>query len=239
MSATEEMKYTIAQANAKLDKDDVFQNELVSTRRFGDYMLYPSESVDYIDVSPKQLVSVAASLIPFLENDDANRALMGSNMQRQAVPLLTAEAPFVGTGMESIVAKDSGAAIVAKRDGVVDKIDGKRIVIKVTEETDFSKSGVDIYNLQKFKRSNQNTCINQRPLVRVGDKVKTGDIIADGPSTKLGELALGKNVTVAFMPWQGYNFEDSILISERCVTDDVFTSVHIVCLLYTSPSPRD
>jgi len=167
-------------------------------------------------------------LIPFLENDDANRALMGSNMMRQAVPLLKPEAPLVGTGIESDVALDSGVTIVAKRDGVVDKIDGKRIVIKATDEKDFSKSGVDIYNLQKFKRSNQNTCINQKPLVRIGDKVKSGDIIADGPSTKIGELALGKNVTVAFMPWQGYNFEDSILISERCVTDDVFTSIHIV-----------
>jgi DNA-directed RNA polymerase subunit beta len=170
---------------------------------------------------------VAASLIPFLENDDANRALMGSNMMRQAVPLLKPEAPLVGTGIESDVALDSGVTIVARRDGVVDKIDGKRIVIKAASEKDFSKSGVDIYNLQKFKRSNQNTCINQKPLVRVGDKVKSGDIIADGPSTKVGELALGKNVTVAFMPWQGYNFEDSILISERCVTDDVFTSIHI------------
>jgi len=172
-------------------------------------------------------VSVAASLIPFLENDDANRALMGSNMMRQAVPLLKPESPLVGTGIESDVALDSGVTIVAKREGVVDKIDGKRIVIKATGETDLQKSAVDIYNLQKFKRSNQNTCINQKPLVRVGDVVQSGDIIADGPATKLGELALGKNVTVAFMPWQGYNFEDSILISERCVTDDVFTSIHI------------
>ena len=171
MSATEEMKYTIAQANAKLDKDDVFQNELVSTRRFGDYMLYPSESVDYIDVSPKQLVSVAASLIPFLENDDANRALMGSNMQRQAVPLLTAEAPFVGTGMESIVAKDSGAAIVAKRSGIIDQVDAMRIVVRVTDEVELGDHGVDIYRLRKFQRSNQNTCINQRPLVKKGDQV--------------------------------------------------------------------
>ncbi len=227
MSATEEMKYTIAQANAKLDKDDVFQNELVSTRRFGDYMLYPSESVDYIDVSPKQLVSVAASLIPFLENDDANRALMGSNMQRQAVPLLTAEAPFVGTGMESIVAKDSGAAIVAKRSGVIDQVDAMRIVVRVTDEVELGDHGVDIYRLRKFQRSNQNTCINQRPLVKKGDQVARGEVIADGPSTDLGELALGKNVLVAFMPWNGYNYEDSILISERLVKDDVFTSVHI------------
>ncbi len=227
LSAMEETKYTIAQANTKLDKNGKIIEDLVSCRQNLNFLLSKPEIIDYIDVSPKQLVSVAASLIPFLENDDANRALMGSNMMRQAVPLLKPESPLVGTGIESDVALDSGVTIVAKRDGVVDKIDGKRIVIKVTEETDFSESGVDIYNLQKFKRSNQNTCINQRPLVRVGDKVKSGDIIADGPSTKLGELALGKNVTVAFMPWQGYNFEDSILISERCVTDDVFTSVHI------------
>ncbi len=228
LSAMEETKFTIAQANTTLDKNGKITEELVSCRQNLNFLLAKPESIDYIDVSPKQLVSVAASLIPFLENDDANRALMGSNMMRQAVPLLKPESPLVGTGIESDVALDSGVTIVAKRDGIVDKIDGKRIVIKVTEETDFSKSGVDIYNLQKFKRSNQNTCINQRPLVRVGDKVKSGDIIADGPSTKLGELALGKNVTVAFMPWQGYNFEDSILISERCVTDDVFTSIHIV-----------
>ncbi|WP_435168051.1 DNA-directed RNA polymerase subunit beta [Candidatus Pelagibacter bacterium nBUS_28] len=228
LSAMEETKFTIAQANTKLDKNGKIIEELVSCRQNLNFLLAKPETIDYIDVSPKQLVSVAASLIPFLENDDANRALMGSNMMRQAVPLLKPESPLVGTGIESDVALDSGVTIVAKRDGTVDKIDGKRIVIKATEETDFTKSGVDIYNLQKFKRSNQNTCINQKPLVRVGDKVKSGDIIADGPSTKLGELALGKNVTVAFMPWQGYNFEDSILISERCVTDDVFTSVHIV-----------
>ena len=228
LSAMEETKFTIAQANTKIDKNGKIIEELVSCRQNLNFLLSKPETIDYIDVSPKQLVSVAASLIPFLENDDANRALMGSNMMRQAVPLLKPEAPLVGTGIESDVALDSGVTIVAKRDGIVDKIDGKRIVIKVTEEIDYTKSGVDIYNLQKFKRSNQNTCINQRPLVRVGDKVKSGDIIADGPSTRLGELALGKNVTVAFMPWQGYNFEDSILISERCVTDDVFTSVHIV-----------
>ena len=227
MSATEEMKYTIAQANAKLNKNDEFENELVSTRRFGDYMLYPSESVDYIDVSPKQLVSVAASLIPFLENDDANRALMGSNMQRQAVPLLTAEAPFVGTGMESVVAKDSGAAIVAKRSGIIDQVDAMRIVVRVTDEVELGDHGVDIYRLRKFQRSNQNTCINQRPLVKKGDSVLKGEVIADGPSTDMGELALGRNVLVAFMPWNGYNYEDSILISERLVKDDVFTSVHI------------
>ena len=228
LSAMEETKYTIAQANTKVDKSGKILEELVSCRENLNFILSKPENIHYIDVSPKQLVSVAASLIPFLENDDANRALMGSNMMRQAVPLLKPESPLVGTGIERDVALDSGVTIVAKRDGTVDKIDGKRIVIKATEETDFTKSGVDIYNLQKFKRSNQNTCINQKPLVRVGDKVKSGDIIADGPSTKLGELALGKNVTVAFMPWQGYNFEDSILISERCVTDDVFTSVHIV-----------
>ena len=227
LSAMEETKYTIAQANSKIDKNGKLTEDLVSSRQNLNFILSKPENIDYIDVSPKQLVSVAASLIPFLENDDANRALMGSNMMRQAVPLLKPESPLVGTGIESDVALDSGVTIVAKRDGVVDKIDGKRIVIKATSETDYSKSGVDIYNLQKFKRSNQNTCINQKPLVRVGDKVKSGDIIADGPSTKIGELALGKNVTVAFMPWQGYNFEDSILISERCVTDDVFTSVHI------------
>ena len=228
LSAMEETKFTIAQANSKIDKDGKIIEELVSCRQNLNFLLAKPETIDFIDVSPKQLVSVAASLIPFLENDDANRALMGSNMMRQAVPLLKPESPLVGTGIESDVALDSGVTIVAKRDGVVDKIDGKRIVVKVTEETDFTKSSVDIYNLQKFKRSNQNTCINQKPLVRVGDKVKSGDIIADGPSTRLGELALGKNVTVAFMPWQGYNFEDSILISERCVTDDVFTSIHIV-----------
>jgi DNA-directed RNA polymerase subunit beta len=228
LSAMEETKFTIAQANAKVDKNGKILEELVPCRENLNFVLSNPKNIDYIDVSPKQLVSVAASLIPFLENDDANRALMGSNMMRQAVPLLKPESPLVGTGIESDVALDSGVTIVAKRDGIVDKIDGKRIVIKATDETDFTKSGVDIHNLQKFKRSNQNTCINQKPLVRVGDKVRSGDIIADGPSTKLGELALGKNVTVAFMPWQGYNFEDSILISERCVTDDVFTSIHIV-----------
>ena len=227
LSAMEETKYTIAQANSIIDKNGKITEELVSCRQNLNFILSKPENIDYIDVSPKQLVSVAASLIPFLENDDANRALMGSNMMRQAVPLLKPESPLVGTGIEGDVALDSGVTIVAKRDGVVDKIDGKRIVIKASSETDLKKSAVDIYNLQKFKRSNQNTCINQKPLVRVGDIVKAGDIIADGPSTQLGELALGKNVTVAFMPWQGYNFEDSILISERCVTDDVFTSIHI------------
>jgi len=228
LSAMEETKFTIAQANSIIDKNGKITEELVSCRHNLNFILSKPENIDYIDVSPKQLVSVAASLIPFLENDDANRALMGSNMMRQAVPLLKPESPLVGTGIEGDVALDSGVTIVAKRDGVVDKIDGKRIVIKASSETDLKKSAVDIYNLQKFKRSNQNTCINQKPLVRVGDIVKAGDIIADGPATQLGELALGKNVTVAFMPWQGYNFEDSILISERCVTDDVFTSIHIV-----------
>jgi DNA-directed RNA polymerase subunit beta len=227
LSAIEEEKFTIAQANSPINKDGTFEEELVSCRYNLNFLLANRESIDYIDVSPKQLVSVAAALIPFLENDDANRALMGSNMMRQAVPLLKPESPLVGTGMERDVALDSGVTIVAKRDGIVDKIDGKRIVVKATEVKDLSQSGVDIYNLSKFKRSNQNTCINQKPLVQVGDTIKTGDIIADGPGTKLGELALGKNVTVAFMPWQGYNFEDSILISERCVTDDVFTSIHI------------
>jgi len=227
LSAIEEEKYTIAQANSLINSDGSFVEELVSCRKGLNFILSRRENIDYIDVSPKQLVSVAASLIPFLENDDANRALMGSNMMRQAVPLLKPEAPLVGTGIEGDVALDSGVTIVSKRNGVVDKIDGKRIVVKATEEKDLSKSGVDIYNLLKFQRSNQNTCINQKPLVKVGDVIKKGDIIADGPATKLGELALGKNVTVAFMPWQGYNFEDSILISERCVTDDVFTSIHI------------
>ena len=227
LSAIEEEKFTIAQANSPINKSGIFEEELVSCRHNLNFLLANRESIDYIDVSPKQLVSVAAALIPFLENDDANRALMGSNMMRQAVPLLKPESPLVGTGMESDVALDSGVTIVAKRNGIVDKIDGKRIVVKATDEKDLSQSGVDIFNLSKFKRSNQNTCINQKPLVKVGDVIKKGDIIADGPATKLGELALGKNVTVAFMPWQGYNFEDSILISERCVTDDVFTSIHI------------
>ncbi len=227
LSAIEEEKYTIAQANSSLSKDGSFEEELIACRKNLNFQLSSKDNIDYIDVSPKQLVSVAAALIPFLENDDANRALMGSNMMRQAVPLLKPESPLVGTGIESDVALDSGVTIVAKRSGMVDKIDGKRIVVKATEVKDLSQSAVDIYNLSKFKRSNQNTCINQKPLVKVGDEIQKGDIIADGPATKLGELALGKNVTVAFMPWQGYNFEDSILISERCVTDDVFTSIHI------------
>ena len=227
LSAVEESKYTIAQANSILSEDGEFKEELVSCRKDLNFVLAKPETIEYADVSPKQLVSVAASLIPFLENDDANRALMGSNMMRQAVPLIKPESPLVGTGIEKDVALDSGATIIAKRDGIVDKIDGKRIVVRATEK-DLSKSGVDIYNLLKFQKSNQNTTINQKPLVKIGDIIGKGDIIADGPSTKLGELALGKNVLVAFMPWLGYNFEDSILISERCVKDDVFTSVHIL-----------
>ena len=227
LSAMEEAKHYVAQANAELDKKGRFVDELVICRHAGDVMMAPREKVDLMDVSPKQLVSVAAALIPFLENDDANRALMGSNMQRQAVPLVRAEAPLVGTGMEPIVARDSGAAIAARRTGIVDQVDATRIVIRATEELDAGKSGVDIYRLKKFQRSNQSTCINQRPLVHVGDRVEKGDIIADGPSTDLGDLALGRNVLVAFMPWNGYNFEDSILLSERIVGDDVFTSIHI------------
>jgi DNA-directed RNA polymerase subunit beta len=227
LSAMDEGRYTVAQANAELDKNGRLVEDLISCRRGGEYLVARPEDIDFIDVSPKQLVSVAAALIPFLENDDANRALMGSNMQRQAVPLLQTESPLVGTGMEETVARDSGVAIAAKRSGVVDQVDATRIVVQVTEETSSGEQAVDIYNLLKFQRSNQNTCITQRPLVRVGDLVESGDIIADGPSTNLGELALGRNILVAFMPWQGYNFEDSILISERIVRDDVFTSIHI------------
>ncbi|MFY9833807.1 MAG: DNA-directed RNA polymerase subunit beta, partial [Methylocystis sp.] len=227
LSAMEEQKFHVAQANAPVDKDGMLTEDLVLCRHAGDVVLVPRERVDAMDVSPKQLVSVAAALIPFLENDDANRALMGSNMQRQAVPLIKADAPLVGTGMEAIVAADSGAAISARRTGVVDQIDATRIVIRATEEQDPAKPGVDIYRLMKYQRSNQSTCINQKPLVRVGDQVLKGDIIADGPSTDLGDLALGRNVLVAFMPWNGYNFEDSILLNERIVKDDVFTSIHI------------
>ncbi len=227
LSATEEMRHTVAQANARMNDDGTFQNDLVSTRKAGDFMLSPRDNITLIDVSPKQLVSVAASLIPFLENDDANRALMGSNMQRQAVPLLKADAPFIGTGMEAKVARDSGAAITARRGGVIDQVDAMRIVVRVTDNMEAGDPGVDIYRLRKFQRSNQNTCINQRPLVKVGDRVTAGDVIADGPSTDLGELALGRNTLVAFMPWNGYNYEDSILISERVAKDDVFTSIHI------------
>ncbi|MEA2998883.1 MAG: DNA-directed polymerase subunit beta [Sphingomonadales bacterium] len=227
LSAMEEAKHTIAQANAELNKDRTFGEDIVSSRRAGEFLMAPRETITLMDVSPKQLVSVAASLIPFLENDDANRALMGSNMQRQAVPLIRAEAPLVGTGMEETVARDSGAAIAARRSGVVDQVDATRIVVRATGDVEAGQSGVDIYTLMKFQRSNQNTCINQRPLVKVGDLVEGGDVIADGPSTEMGELALGRNVLVAFMPWNGYNFEDSILISERIVKDDVFTSIHI------------
>ena len=227
LSAMEEARFRVAQANIAIDGSGKLTDELINCRVSGDFEMVPPDMVDLLDVSPKQIVSVAAALIPFLENDDANRALMGSNMQRQAVPLLQADAPLVGTGMEEVVARDSGAAISARRAGVVDQVDATRIVIRATEETDASKSGVDIYNLRKFQRSNQSTCINQRPLVRVGDRVEVGDVVADGPSTELGELALGRNVLVAFMPWNGYNFEDSILISERIVRDDVFTSIHI------------
>ena len=226
LSAMEEEKLVVAQADAPMDGDGQFTEDLVSVRRQGDFRLVRPEDVTAIDVSPKQLVSVAAALIPFLENDDANRALMGSNMQRQAVPLIQADAPLVGTGMEAAVARDSGATIIARRAGVVDQIDGARIVVRATND-DGTTKGVDIYRLRKFMRSNQSTCINQRPLVRVGDVVQEQEIIADGPSTELGELALGRNVLVAFMPWNGYNFEDSILISERIARDDVFTSIHI------------
>jgi DNA-directed RNA polymerase subunit beta len=227
LSAMEESRNAVAQANAAMDARGRFTEDLIICRQAGDVHLVPRDKVDFMDVSPKQLVSVAAALIPFLENDDANRALMGSNMQRQAVPLVRAEAPFVGTGMEGVVARDSGASISARRTGIVDQVDATRIVVRATGETDPTKPGVDIYRLMKYQRSNQNTCINQRPLVKVGDHVEKADIIADGPSTDLGELALGRNVLVAFMPWNGYNFEDSILLSERIVKDDVFTSIHI------------
>ena len=227
LSAMEEGRYTVAQANVPIDNRGRFTEDMIVCRHAGDVQMVPADKVDFMDVSPKQLVSVAAALIPFLENDDANRALMGSNMQRQAVPLVRAEAPFVGTGMEGVVARDSGASIAARRTGIVDQVDATRIVVRATEEADPAKPGVDIYRLMKFQRSNQNTCINQRPLVKMGDLVTKGDIIADGPSTELGELALGRNVLVAFMPWNGYNFEDSILLSERIVKDDVFSSIHI------------
>jgi len=227
LSAMEEAKYNIAQANSPLDANGTLTEELVICRRAGENIVVAPDRVDLMEVSPKQLVSVAAALIPFLENDDANRALMGSNMQRQAVPLVQADAPFVGTGMEAVVARDSGAAIAARRTGIVDQVDATRIVIRATENTDPTRPGVDIYRLQKFQRSNQSTCITQKPLVRAGDIVRKGEIIADGPSTEYGELALGRNVLVAFMPWNGYNFEDSILLSERIVKEDVFTSIHI------------
>jgi DNA-directed RNA polymerase subunit beta len=228
LSALDEEDKVIAQANAPIDAHARFENEMVSARIGGEFTLVPRDDVQYMDVSPNQLVSVAASLIPFLENDDANRALMGSNMQRQAVPLLKTEAPLVGTGLERTVGRDSGVTTVARRDGVVESVDAERIVVRADRQgRDARDAGVDIYNLVKYQRSNQNTCINQRPIVVKGERVETGDIIADGPSTDMGELALGRNVLVAFMPWGGYNFEDSILISERVVRDDLFTSVHI------------
>ncbi|HXG57574.1 MAG TPA: DNA-directed RNA polymerase subunit beta [Thermoanaerobaculia bacterium] len=229
LSAWEEDQYVIAQANVELDEDGRIKGDRVNARKAGNFILVSPQDVQFIDVSPKQLVSVAASLIPFLENDDANRALMGSNMQRQAVPLLRARAPYVGTGMEYITARDSGAVVLARRSGAVDYVDSQRIVVRVEGEDDgvSKEMGADIYNLTKFKRSNQNTCINQRPIVRVGQKVHKGQVLADGPCTELGELALGRNVLVAFMPWRGYNFEDAILVSERLVKDDYYTSIHI------------
>src|SRR6516164_4004667 len=228
LSAWEEDQYVIAQANAKVDGEGRLAEERVNARQAGNFLLAPRDNVQFIDVSPKQLVSVAASLIPFLENDDANRALMGSNMQRQAVPLLRARAPFVGTGMEYITARDSGAVIVARRSGAIDYVDSQRIVERVESETEDGKEmGADIYPMTKFKRSNQNTCITQKPIVRVGQRVHKGQVLGDGPCTELGELALGRNVLVAFMPWRGYNFEDAILVSERMVKDDYYTSIHI------------
>ena len=229
LSAWEEDQYIIAQANAQVDENGRFATDRVNARQAGNFILAPRDKVEFIDVSPKQLVSVAASLVPFLENDDANRALMGSNMQRQAVPLLRARAPFVGTGMEYITARDSGAVVVARRSGTVDYVDSQRIVVRVEGETEATsrEMGADIYPMTKFKRSNQNTCISQKPIVRVEQKVHKGQILADGPCTELGELALGRNVLVAFMPWRGYNFEDAILVSERMVKDDYYTSIHI------------
>jgi len=227
LSALEEEDHVIAQANAPIDGRGNFTLDLVSARKGGEFVMARPEEINFMDVSPNQLVSVAASLIPFLENDDANRALMGSNMQRQAVPLLRTEAPLVGTGMEKTVARDSGVTVVARRDGLVESVDSTRIVIKADKNSGPRDTGVDIHNLVKYQRSNQNTCINQRPIVLVGDQVKAGEVIADGPSTEMGELALGRNVVVALMPWGGYNFEDSILISERVVKEDIYTSIHI------------
>ena len=228
LSAIEEGQYVIAQANASLDDEGRFIDDLVTCRHRNEFTLTPPDRVEYMDVSPRQIVSVAAALIPFLEHDDANRALMGSNMQRQAVPTLRTEKPLVGTGMESVVARDSGVTVIARRGGVVDSVDASRIVVRVNDdEAEAEEAGVNIYNLTKYQRSNQNTCINQRPLVRTGDVIARGDVLADGPSTDLGELALGQNVLVAFMPWNGYNFEDSILISERVVQEDRFTTIHI------------
>ncbi len=230
LSAWEEDRYVVAQANVSLDERGRITTELVNCRQAGNFVLKSREEVDYIDVSPKQLVSVAASLIPFLENDDANRALMGSNMQRQAVPLIRGEAPLVGTGMERVTARDSGAVVICRREGIVDQVDSERIIVRV--ESDHSgvlsrEVGADIYQLTKFKRSNQNTCISQKPLVRAGDRVRQGQVLADGPCTERGELALGRNVLVAFLPWRGYNFEDAILVSEKLVKEDYYTSIHI------------
>ncbi len=228
LSAIEEGQYVIAQANAELSGAGAFVSDLVSCRHHNEFTIATPDQIQYMDVSPKQIVSVAASLIPFLEHDDANRALMGSNMQRQAVPTLRSDTPLVGTGMERAVAIDSGVTVVARRSGVVDSVDASRIVVRVNDdETTADEAGVDIYNLTKYTRSNQNTCINQRPLVREGNLISRGDVLADGPSTNLGELALGQNLLVAFMPWNGYNFEDSILISERVVEEDRFTTIHI------------
>ena len=232
LSAWEEDKYTIAQANVELDEKGHIVNELVNARQAGNFVLKHRDEIEYMDVSPKQLVSVAASLIPFLENDDANRALMGSNMQRQAVPLLRAETPYVGTGMEHVTARDSGAVVICKRSGIVDSVDSERIIVRVegggAHEGQLSREvGADIYQLTKFKRSNQNTCISQKPIVHQGQRVKKGDVLADGPCTDMGELALGRNVLVAFMPWRGYNFEDAIVVSEKLVKEDYYTSIHI------------
>ncbi|MFP3018589.1 MAG: DNA-directed RNA polymerase subunit beta [Candidatus Tisiphia sp.] len=228
LSAIEEGKYKVAQANAVVDQKGLLQEELINCRtEGGNFVMVTPLEVDYIDVTPMQVVSVAASLIPFLENDDANRALMGSNMQRQAVPLIRSDAPLVGTGIEGIVAQDSGVSVVALHDGIVEQVDSTRIVVRTKEQKTDGSPSVDIYNLLKFQRSNHNTCINQKPLINVGDYVKKGEVIADGPSTDNGEIALGRNVLVAFLPWNGYNFEDSILISERIVKDDIYTSIHI------------
>ena len=229
LTADHEDPFIIAQANAPLDKYGKFVNEFIKARVRDDYPVVKQEEVQYMDVSPEQLVSVAAGLIPFLEHDDANRALMGSNMQRQAVPLLRPEAPLVGTGLEARAARDSGAVVVARESGTVTKVTGEVILIKRASKKskDFGVSEIDEYRLVKFKRTNQNTCINQKPIVKVGDKMKVGEVIADGMATEGGELALGKNVMVAFMPWQGYNFEDAIVVSERLVRDDVYTSIHI------------
>ena len=229
MSAIEEGKYYIAQANTELDKNSKFVGELISCRHNNEFTITSPDKVELMDVSPKQVVSVAAALIPFLEHDDANRALMGSNMQRQAVPILKPEKPLVGTGIEKTVAIDSGASITVKRGGIVDYVDASRIIVNVNDDevATTNDTGVDIYPLTKYTRTNQNTCINQRPLVATGDRIESGDVIADGPSTDLGELALGQNLLIAFMPWHGYNFEDSILVSERVVQEDRFTSIHI------------